>query len=100
MIDLSRIAGFDWDEGNRRKNALKHGKSNTEAEQVFGNEPVLIIEDELHSEIEERYHALGVSNEGRLLQVTFTMRQDATLIRVISARPMNRTERRRYAEES
>lgn len=100
MLDLSQIVGFDWDEGNRHKSAAKHGVNSLEAEQVFSNEPLLIIRDDLHSEVEERYHALGVNNEGRLLQVTFTLRQNDTVIRVISSRPMNRAERSRYAEEA
>ncbi len=34
MIDLAKINGFDWYEGNARKNE-KHGVSMAEAEQVF-----------------------------------------------------------------
>jgi uncharacterized protein len=45
MIDLARIEGFDWDEGNRRKSATKHGVTQAEAEQVFLNAPLLVLAD-------------------------------------------------------
>ena len=50
--------------------------------------------------MEGRYHSLGVTGEGRQLHVTFTLRANDTLIRVISARAMSRKERNRYAQES
>ncbi len=100
MIDWPRITGFDWDEGNSRKSAAKHGVSQAEAEQAFLNEPLLILEDEDHSGSEPRFHALGCTDDGRRLHITFTLRQEATLIRVISARDMHRKERARYEQES
>ena|SRR5437762_1597819 len=100
MIDWARIEGFDWDEGNSRKNVDKHGVSQAEAEQVFFNDPLLVIEDARHSEREARLHALGRTDTGRLLHVTFTLRRDRRMIRVISARTMHRTERLRYEQES
>jgi uncharacterized protein len=66
---------------------------------VFFNEPLLVVEDARHSGGETRFHALGRSEAGRLLHVTFTLRRDDRLIRVISARPMHRRERVRYEQE-
>ena len=100
MIDWTRVEGFEWDAGNARKSTDKHGVSQTEAEQVFFNEPLLVVEDLRHSVLEPRFHALGRTDEGRPLHVTFTLRGDATRIRVISARDMSRKERVRYAQES
>lgn len=100
MIDLARITGFDWDEGNSRKSADKHGVSQAEAEQVFFNEPLLVVEDARHATSEARFHALGQTDDARRLHITFTLRQDAVLIRVISARNMNRKERIRYEQEA
>lgn len=97
MIDLARIAGFDWDAGNARKNE-KHGVSTAEAEQVFFNAPLLLLDDEKHSQRESRHHALGRTDEGRLLHLTFTLRKAASLIRVISARDMHRKERTIYEQ--
>jgi uncharacterized DUF497 family protein len=37
-----------WDQGNSMKNE-KHSVSDTEAEQVFFNEPLLVLDDSGHS---------------------------------------------------
>ena len=99
-INLTGIVGFQWDEGNARKSEDRHGVSQPEAEQVFANEPLLIVPDPQHSQSEQRYNALGRSRLGRLLHVTFTLRQKDTAIRVISARDMSRRERDQYAQET
>jgi len=98
MIDWERVTGFDWDEGNARKSADKHSVSQAEAEQAFFNEPLLLVPDTKHSQQEPRYHALGKTDEGRLLHITFTLRSAGTLIRVISARDMHRKERTFYGQ--
>jgi uncharacterized protein len=97
MIDFTKITGFDWDDGNVRKND-KHGVSMTEAEQVFFNEPLLVIEDTKHSQGECRFHTLGKTNEERTLHITFTLRNADERIRVISARDMHRKERKIYEQ--
>jgi uncharacterized DUF497 family protein len=96
MINLSAIQGFQWDEGNGRKSADKHNVSQSEAEQVFFNEPLLLLADDRHSLNEVRFNALGHTDDNRFLHVTFTLRQEGRLIRVISARDMKRKERLRY----
>ena len=98
MIDWKQITGFDWDSGNDRKSAEKHAVSRFEAEQVFFNQPLLVLADEKHSQKEMRYHALGKSEDARLLHITFTLRSHHTLIRVISARDMHRKERKIYEQ--
>lgn len=100
MIDPGKISGFDWDAGNARKSEDKHGVSMAEAEQVFFNTPLLILEDTAHSMREIRIHALGKTDEGRALHVTFTLRKAGTAIRVISARDMHRKERSIYDQAS
>jgi hypothetical protein len=95
MIDLAKITGFNWDDGNARKNE-KHDVSTAESEQVFFNEPLLLLADANHSDLELRFHALGKTDEGRLLHVTFTLREEGKNIRVISARDMHRKERQIY----
>lgn len=97
MTYLARIAGFDWDSGNARKNQ-KHGVSMAESEQVFFNAPLLMLADSKHSGLEPRFHALGTSDEGRLLHITFTLRHAGEKIRVISARDMHRKERESYEQ--
>ncbi len=99
MIAWTDIEGFDWDTGNERKSQLKHSVSMAEAEQVFFHQPLVVSADAQHSENEARWHALGRSDAGRLLHVTFTLRARGRLIRVISARDMHRKERSFYAQD-
>jgi uncharacterized DUF497 family protein len=99
MIDFGRIEGFDWDGGNGRKNLDKHGVTQLEAEQVFLDPALLVLTDQAHSDQEERFQAYGETEAGNQLHVSFTLRNEGALIRVISARPMSRKERDRYEEE-
>ena len=94
MTDLPKWVGFDWDEHNEGKIWDKHHVDLQEAERVFFNKPLWIKEDEGHSKHEQRFHALGFTDERRFLFVAFTMRGD--FIRIISARPMNKKERKAY----
>jgi uncharacterized DUF497 family protein len=96
MSDLSQITGFVWDDGNARKSDAKHGVSMAEAEQVFFNAPLLLLDDAGHSQQEARLHALGKTGEARALHISFTLRELGQLIRVISARDMHRKERGIY----
>jgi len=98
MIDFDLIVGFEWDQENSRKSVEKHGVSQSEAEQIFFNDLLLVVEDGLHSQREARFHALGRTNEDRPLHVTFALRQEGTRIRIISARAMSRKERALYAK--
>lgn len=88
MTDWARIEGFDWDEGNIRKSTDKLGVSQTDAEQAFLNEPLLIMENRMHGGREPRFHALAQTDARRRLHITFTLRDENRLIRVISARPV------------
>ncbi|MFO1050549.1 MAG: BrnT family toxin [Geminicoccaceae bacterium] len=98
MVDLSLVVGFEWDAGNARKSVDRHGVTQGEAEAMFFLEPLLVVDEPGHSLTEPRFHALGCTPEGRLLQATFTLRGDGTLLRVISVRAMSRRERRIYAD--
>lgn len=98
-MELNRIVGFEWDDGNARKNE-KHGVSTAEAEQVFFHVPLLLLEDKRHSDSEVRFHALGRSDGGRTLHITFTLRNDQRWVRVISARDMHRKERAIYDQST
>ena len=97
LDNLSHCRGFEWDEGNADKNRIKHGVSRSECEQIFFNLPVVVGDDTKHSHAEDRYYALGRTDTGRGLFVVFTVRGES--IRVISARDMNRKERRIYDEK-
>ena len=92
------ITGFDWDKGNISKNWEKHLVSFTECEEVFFNFPLFVYENRSHSEKETRYYALGKTNNERFMFLVFTIRNK--LIRIISARDMNKKERNLYNEKS
>ncbi len=98
MDDYSvyNFTGFDWDEWNQFKNHVKHNVSTWECEQIFFNEPLLVYEDNKHSDHEARYYALGHTDDNRRLFIAFTLRK--LLIRVISARDMSKKERDIYDE--
>jgi uncharacterized DUF497 family protein len=93
-LDLEAVVGFDWDDGNIHKNEDKHGLRWTAMEEVFFNEPLLIVEDFKHSLNKCRCVALGKNNFDELVIVVFTVRNN--YIRVISARTMSKKERRIY----
>lgn len=92
--ELGRCEGFEWDEGNSGKNLEKHGVLDGECEQVFFNRPLVAAPGARHSQHEERIHVLGQTDAGRALFLTCTIRD--VRIRVISARPMSRAERKEY----
>ncbi len=87
---------FEWDKGNTDKNLIKHKVTNREAEEVFDSEPLILLEDAKHSSKEKRFQVLGKTNEERLLSIIFTIRKK---VRIISARDMNKKERRGYEKE-
>ena len=85
---------FEWDRGNVSKNWLKHGVNPFETEEIFFNQPLVIAQDVQHSHQEQRFFALGVTDQERLLFVCFTVRGQR--IRVISSRDMSKKEREGY----
>jgi len=99
MKGLENASGFEWDAGNAGKNR-KHDVTDAETEQVFFCPDLLVVPDAQHSDTEPRFHALGETLSGRQLHVTFTLRVANTLIRVISARAMNRKERVIYEAQT
>ena len=92
--DFDGFLGFQWDRGNINRNLIKHKVKNWECEQIFFNKPILILEDPKHSLSEKRWAAFGKTDADRLLVVIFTER--GNLLRVISARDMNKKEKQFY----
>ena len=88
---------FEWDSAKAQRNSRKHGVSFDEASTVFGDPLALLMPDPHHSEGEDRYLLLGMSNRRRLLVVAFAERPPRT--RIISGRRASHQERRRYEEE-
>src|SRR3990167_5761641 len=91
---LTQCEGFQWDSANAEKNWIGHHVSQSECEEVFFNEPILLFDDTKHSQAEIRNYVLGKTNDGRKLFIVFTIRK--TLIRIISARDMSKKERGIY----
>jgi len=91
---LLECTGFEWDEGNRDKNWIKHKVNNSECEEIFFNQPLIINFDEKHSEAETRFYVLGHTDLNRKLFAVFTIRNKK--IRIISVRDMSRKERKIY----
>jgi uncharacterized protein len=97
VAKLPKPIAFDWDKGNLEKNWQQHKVHFREAEEAFMNIPLKIFKDKNHSQLEERYLALGVSNSKRRLSLVFTVR--AEKIRIISARDQSKKERTLYEKK-
>lgn len=93
---LALAEGFEWDEGNITKNWERHRVSHVECEELFFNRPIVVRKDEPHSSTEKRFFVLGKTDMERLLFIVFTMRGNK--IRIISARDMNRKEKKVYEQ--
>jgi len=88
---------FEWDPEKAEANLSKHGVSFAEAVTAFGDPLSMNMPDPDHSEGEQRFIVLGVSDRYRLLVVSYTDRSQRT--RIISARLATRHERKQYEEE-
>ena len=89
---------FEWHPGKAASNWRKHGVEFNSAATVFQDPFALSVHDQHHSQTEERWVTTGESRYGQLLVVVHTFRQtgDRITVRIISARPAGRNERRQY----
>lgn len=87
---------FEWDSTKAIENTRKHRVSFEEAATVFGDPLALTFDDPDNSDQERRLLTFGISESGRLLVVSHTYRRRH--VRIISARCMDRSERRIYEE--
>ena len=94
MTEGNFIYQFEWDVNNVIKNKIKHNVDYKEIEEIFNDRNAIFTEDIKHSVKEKRWSLLGKTKNGRLLIIFFTTRGKS--IRIISARPPNRKERKRY----
>lgn len=88
---------FEWDGRKASSNQRKHGVSFDEAQSAFLDESARLISDPEHSGDEERYVLLGLSTRLRLLVVCHCYRKQDGVIRIISARRADKSERNQYA---
>ncbi len=89
---------FQWDPRKATRNVARHGISFREASTVFGDPLASTILDPDHSVDEARLLTIGRSTAGRLIVVSHTDRDDE--VRIISARPGTRGEKKRYEQDS
>ena len=87
---------FEWDPKKSAANERKHNVTFQEASTVFGDRLAITFADPDHSKNEERHLTFGLSMQNHLLVVSHTSRGEKT--RIISARLMDRKERRIYEE--
>ncbi|HEX9471296.1 MAG TPA: BrnT family toxin [Bradyrhizobium sp.] len=85
---------FEWDSAKELANRKKHGVDFRTAAKVF-LDPYVIEFDDLDAAGELRFNAIGLV-DGRMLFVTYTMRDD--VVRIISARGAEPHEKRKYHE--
>lgn len=89
---------FAWDENKNISNQKKHGLSFEEAKTVFYDENARLIPDPEHSKQEDRFILLGLSSKLKVLVVCHCYRENEQIIRLISARKANKTEKKQYEE--
>ncbi len=89
---------FEWNRAKDSANQKKHGVSFEEAKSVFFDEFAVQFYDEEHSEEEDRFIMLGMSNESRVLVVCHCERNEGNTIRIISARKATKKERSFYTK--
>ena len=83
---------FEWDPKKATSNRRNHGVSFAEAQSVFYDDFAIQFFDESHSDDEERFVMLGLSNVARILTVVHCFRESDQVIRIISARKATRRE--------
>lgn len=89
---------FSWDEKKDKANRHKHGVSFDEAKTTFADEYGRLIPDPDHSEDEDRFIFLGLSNQAKLLMVCHCYREENYVSRIISARKADKAEIKQYKE--
>ena len=89
---------FDWDENKNKINKQKHGIDFVEASTVFFDEQAILFDDPEHSEDEDRFILLGMSESSNLCIVCHCYREADTVIRIISARKATKKEAETYVK--
>ena len=88
---------YEWNLIKERLNVAKHGVDFEEAKSIFADEFALVLFDEDHSNDEERFLILGMSQKERILLVVHCYRENDT-IRIISSRKATKSEAKQYKE--
>jgi uncharacterized DUF497 family protein len=89
---------FEWDARKAARNLAKHGVSFDEATTVFSDPLSLTIRDPDHPDEDERWVIIGETHRRRLVVVVHA--EEASTVRIISAREADRHEREKYEERT
>jgi hypothetical protein len=92
---------FEWDPEKARSNRSKHGVRFEEAASIFRDPSMLTVYDAGHSQNEDRWISMGISERGRLLVVCHTFAEEtpaAATVRIFSSRKATQTETSQYQE--
>ncbi len=92
---------FEWDPDKAKLNRQKHKVSFELAATIFSDPTSLTIYDEEHSESEDRWITIGISQNGNLLVVIHAFNEidnETSNIRIISARKATKPELKQYKE--
>jgi len=92
---MSKIT-FEWHERKNKANKRKHKVSFEEAKTCFYDENGKLIHDPDHSEKEDRFVLLAVSERARILAVCHCYREDDSIVRIISVRKAMKGETKEY----
>ena len=89
---------FEWDDNKNKINLEKHKISFEEASTVFWDDDAIVFDDPIHSTEEERFLIVGMSKKANMLSVVRCLRENETVIRIISARKATTEETKSYVK--
>ena len=89
---------FEWDDNKNKINLKKHQISFEEASTVFWDDDAIVFDDPIHSTEEDRFLIVGMSKKANMLTVVHCLRENETVIRIISARKATTEETKSYVK--
>jgi len=98
---MARNFNFEWDPVKARENREKHGVDFDESATIFRDPKAISIFDPDHSETEERWITMGISEKGRLLIVNHTFQEESGMeitVRIFSSRKATKKETKKYGD--
>ena len=94
---MGDFISFVWDEEKNKANFIKHGILFQEAQDIFDDDYMIYNYDFTHSNYEQRFQAIGMSAQKRILMVVHCV-SDGLIVRIISARKVDKKEKQDYEE--
>ena len=79
-------------------NLEKHKISFEEESAVFWDDDAIVFDDPIHSTEEERFLIVGMSKKANMLTVVHCLRENETVIKIISARKATTEETKSYVK--